>query len=145
MYDHEHSQPTQRHRYRYLFTAKHHGGDKSAAQWHFNLSRNDEFAVFNGADEMELSDDEGNLFGVLPDGDESLRLVGAFGEQVAEFPRPAEGSAWHGYPVWPLNEDAPPNRRNQKHRPAKEVFDKMVNGGLIMEWMRRRLMKGDHV
>src|SRR5260370_13712507 len=60
--------------FRYLFTAKHHGGDKTAAQWHPGLSDDDEFAVFDGADHRELSDEDGNLYGALSDGEESLRF-----------------------------------------------------------------------
>ncbi len=137
MLEREHPQRTRRHQYRYLFTAKHHGGDKSAAQWHPDLSRDDEFAVFDGADEMELSDGGGNLYGALSDGEESLRHLGIFQEQIAKFPRAAAGSPWHGYPVWAVSDE--------KHRPAKEVFDKMVRAGLITQPMRKRLMKGDHV
>jgi len=144
MLDHEHPQPTRRHGYRYLFTSKHHEGHGDA-QWVASLSEADEFAVFDGADEMELSDENGNLFGALSEGDDSLRTLGIFAEQIAMFPCAAEGSPWHGYPLWALNDGAPANRRNQKHRPAREVFDKMVLAGLINQGMRRRLMKGDHV
>jgi hypothetical protein len=143
MQDYEHSERTNRHQYRYLFTAKHHGGVKGAAQW--TLSEPDEFAVFDGADEMELSDEQGNLYGALRDGEESLRFLGSYQEQIAEFPCAAEGVPWHGYPMWAINQDGPSNRRNQKHRPARQVFDRMVHVGLITRTMRTRLMKGDHV
>jgi hypothetical protein len=146
MQDHEHPQRTRTERqYRYLFTSKHHGGTPGAAQWHPALSENDEFAVFDGADAMQLSDEDGNLYGALSDGEESLRFLGIYEEQIAEFPYQTEGLAWHGYPVWALNGDGPGDRRNQKHRPAKEVFDRMVQVGLITQQMRTRLRKGDHV
>jgi hypothetical protein len=112
MLEHLHPQPTRSERqYRYLFTAKHHGGDKTAAQWQPGLSQDDEFAVFEGADERQLSDADGNLYGALPDGEDSLRFLGIYGEQIAEFPCPPAGSPWHGYPIWALNEEGPSNRR----------------------------------
>ena|SRR6266436_10330818 len=137
MLERENPQRTRRHEYRYLFTAKHHGGDKNAAQWLSELSPNDEFAVFEGADEMDLSDEAGNLFGALSDGQESLRFLGTLQEQIAKFPCAPQGSPWHGYPVWPLTDE--------KYRPSRQVFDKMVERGMITQTMRRRLMKGDHV
>ncbi len=137
MLEREHLQRTRKHQYRYLFTAKHHGGEKNAAQWHPELSPDDEFAVFDGADEMELSDEGGNLFGALSDGQESLRFLGTFREQIAKFPCAPAGSPWHGYPVWPLIDE--------KYRPSKQVFARMLVAGLITQPMRRRLMKGDHV
>ena len=55
-----------------------------------------------------------------------------------------EGEAWHGYPLYPLNELGPENRRGEKYRPEKTVFDKMVDAGLITRSQRRRLLKGDY-
>jgi hypothetical protein len=143
--DHEHPQRTRRHQYRYLFTAKHHGESEGAAQWSPDLSEEDEFAVFDGADDMELLDEEGNLYGALRDGEDSLRDLGIWGEQIAEFPCAAEEMPWHGYPLWAINHEGPSNRRNQKHRPAREVFNRMVEVGRITALMRTRLMKGGHV
>ena len=145
MQDHEHPQRSRSHQYRYLFTANHHGETGGAAQWSPELSEEDEFATFDGADERELSDDEGNLYGVLPDGEDSLRYLGIWQEQIAEFPSAAEDTPWHGYPLWPINQEGPGNRRNQKHRPARDVFDRMIEVGLITSTMRTRLMKGRHV
>jgi len=81
MQDHEHPEPTRKHQYRYLFTAKHHGGVKAAAQW--ILNEPDEFAVFAGADEWEFLDDDGNLYGVFQDGAGSLRFLGTYQERSA--------------------------------------------------------------
>lgn len=137
MLDHEHSTTTRTHHYRYLFTQKHHGGDKSAAQWLPTLSEDEEFTVFDDADALDFSDDDGNLFGALSDGEESLRIIGTSGEQMAKFWSPSHGSPWHGHPIEWLND--------QRRRPGKEVFNKMVANGRIDHLMLRRLMKGDHV
>jgi hypothetical protein len=142
MLEHDHPAVTRRHGYRYRFTAKHHGGHGDG-QWSDSLSEDDEFAIFDDADDKELTDDDGSLFGAMKEGDDSLCILGYYHEQIAKFPVASEGSPWHGYPVWPLGEAGPSNRR--KCQPGKEVFDKMVVAGLINNRMRKRLMKGDHV
>jgi hypothetical protein len=38
----------------------------------------------------------------------------------------------------------PKNRRGQKCRPPKVVFDKMLRAGLITRNQRQRLLKGKH-
>src|SRR5438105_1295963 len=104
-----HDAVTRRSGYRYQSTPKHHGGDRDAAQWLPSLSLEEEFAVFNGADEHELSDHDGNLYGVRPDGEGGLRYLGTQHQQVAEFPVARAGEAWHGYPLYPLKELGPRN------------------------------------
>jgi hypothetical protein len=144
MLDHEHAQATQRSRYRYLFTAKHHGGGgRNAAEWSPLLTEEDEFAVFDLADLHDLSDQEGRLYGVLPDQAGDLRELGTYYQQVAEFPFAAVGEPWHGYPIWPVAGPAPPSLRGERLRPARDVFDRMVETGLIRATQRKRLLKGD--
>jgi hypothetical protein len=96
-----HGTLTARSRYQYQFTPKHHGADPNAAQWLPALSLDDEFSVFDGADEHELSDEDGNLYGVRTDGEGGLRYIGTWNQQVAEFPVARAGEAWHGYPLYP--------------------------------------------
>jgi hypothetical protein len=139
-----HGTLTGRSNYRYQFTPKHHGADGTAAQWLPNLSLDEEFAVFDEADEHEISDEEGRLYGVQRDTEGELRYLGTWNQQVAEYPVAREGEAWHGYPLYPLIELGPENRRGQKGRPAKEAFDKMARAGIITRGQRRRLLKGDH-
>lgn len=139
-----HPVPTVRSGYRYQFTPKHHGADPQAAQWLPELSLEEEFAVFDSADQFEIVGDNGWLYGVQPEGG-GLRELGTWSQQVAAFPSAREGEAWHGYPLMPLNDDAPPNRKGEKMRPSKGVFLKMGKAGLITTAQRIRLMKGDHV
>lgn len=139
-----HGELTRRSRFSYQFTPKHHGADAGAAQWLPSLSLEGEFSIFDAADEHELFDDRGWLYGVQQDGEDGLRYIGIWNQQVAEFPFAREGEAWHGYPLYPLKELGPENRRGEKHRPAKEVFDQMVRAGIITHRQRRRLLKGDH-
>jgi hypothetical protein len=139
-----HDGETTRSGYRYHCTPKHHGQDPNAAQWLPALTLDEEFAIFNAADEHDLSDEGGQLYGVQQQG-EGLGYIGIWHEQVAEFPFAREGEAWHGYPVYPLVDEGPEYRRGERSRPAGIVFSKMVRAGLISPSQRRRLMKGDHV
>jgi hypothetical protein len=136
---------TGRSGYRYQFTPKHHGADPNAAQWLPSLTLAEEFAVFDTADQHELLDEAGNLYGVQPDGEGGLVYLGTWNQQMAEFPVAREGEAWHGYPLYPVSELAPQKLQGEKYRPAKEIFDKMVRAGLITNRHKKRLKKGDHV
>jgi hypothetical protein len=139
----EHDRRTDRSAFRYQFTSKHHGADAEAAQWLPELTLEDEFAVFNLADQHDLSDDDGRLYGVLLV-DQNLRQLGTWFQQIAEFPAVRSGEAWHGYPIWPANELAPENRRGQRMRPARVVFTKLERAGLIDAGQKRRLIRGRH-
>jgi hypothetical protein len=144
-----HSERTGRNAYQYRFTPKHHGGPGSggtASQWLTSVTLAEEFAIFNAADQHQLSDEDGNLYGVQRDGLDSLRRIGLWEEQIAEFPSARAGEPWHGYPVYPLGDGAPERvrRRGQKARPAADVLTKMVRAGLISRSQRTRIMKGDH-
>jgi hypothetical protein len=144
MHDHEHPHPTQNSRFRYLFTAKHHGGGApDAARWSPQLSEAEEFSVFDLADQHTLSDSRQWLYGILRGGD-GLCDLGTSDQQVAEFPFANTGQPWHGYPLWPVSELGPRTRRGEKYRPERAVFDKMVAAGLITTRQRKRLLKGDH-
>jgi hypothetical protein len=140
----QHPAVTDRNRYSYQFTPKHHGSDPGAAQWLPSLTLDEEFAVFNTADEHELADDRGWLYGIRPL-DNGLQVLGTRGQQIAEFPSARAGEAWHGYPIWAVNNQAPSNIRGEKMRPDKEVFLKMERVGLLTVRQRKRLYKGDHV
>jgi hypothetical protein len=103
------------------------------------LTPEEEFSVFDTADWHDLSDDRQWLYGVLRAEDGELRILGTWDQQVAAFPAADEGQPWHGYPLYPLNELGPTNRRGERHRPAKEVFAKMEQAGLITARQRKRL------
>jgi len=140
-----HPEPTRRSRYFYLFSGKHHGGGRDDdARWAEDISRDEEFSVFDEADFHDISDEDGRLYGVLPTPARGLRDLGTWQQQMAEFPLANENVPWHGYPIWAVNQDAPSNRSDQKMRPAKEVFRKMEREGLITKRQRKRLFKGDH-
>src|SRR5437763_1691351 len=126
----EHATRTGKNGYRYQFTPKHHGADRDAAQWLPSLSLDDEFAVFDAADQNDLFDDRGWLYGVQPEGD-GLRDLGTWSQQMAEFPHARDGEAWHGYPICWVSELAPQNRQGEKMRPDKAVLLKMEAAGLL--------------
>jgi hypothetical protein len=142
-----HPVPTRRSGYRYLFYDKHHGrGGPDAARWLPSLSRDDEFAVFDVADEADLADERGWLYGMRPrDAAGHIPELGTWGQQVAEFPLARPNDPWHGYPLWPLGEEGPENRKGEKGRPSKRVFLRMEAVGLITQRERKKLYKGDHL
>src|SRR5260370_26733942 len=144
--DPEHPTLARRSGYRYVFLGKHHGGgSKSDSRWLPDITRDEEFSVFDHADVHNIADDRDYLYGVHRTGDGELRDLGTWRQQVAEFPRANEGIPWHGYPIWAVNDDAPANRSGQKTCPSKEVFRKMEQAKLITSRQRKRLIKGGHV
>jgi hypothetical protein len=145
MSDPVHARLTRKSKYQYVFTAKHHGGGKADdARWSEEVSMDEEFGVFDEADFCDIFDRNGRIYGVLRGADGSLRDLGTWKQQIAEFPKADQGVPWHGYPIWSVNEIAPSNRAGQKARPAKEIFQKLEAAGLmtVQEW--KRLYKGAH-
>jgi hypothetical protein len=145
MADTIHPERTQKSKHSYLFTDKHHGkGGHEDAQWADDVTREEEFSVFDEADLNDICDADGRLYGVLQDADGELRCLGTWKQEVAEFPQASAGSPWHGYPIWAVNQSAPANRRHPRMRPAKEVFDKMELAEMINAQHRKRLYRGNH-
>src|SRR5262249_52750011 len=135
----------QRSQHRYLFTAKHHGGDRNAAMWLLTINQDAEFAIFNVADLHQIADSRGWLYGVFPDGEGDLLEIGTWDEQVAEFqPGVAPADPGHGYPRWSVDERGPPNRRKQQCCPERGVFNLMVAAGMINKIQQKRLLTGRH-
>jgi hypothetical protein len=57
---HLHPHATQRSNHRYFFYDKHHGrGGPEAARWSPDLTDDEEFAIFDQADLLDLSDEQG--------------------------------------------------------------------------------------
>lgn len=140
-----HPVPTRVRELFYEFTTKHHGaGNSSDACWAKGISEPEEFQVFDDGVAFQIMDEGGDVYGVLRQGD-SLRELGTWQQQVAEFPVTLAPTPWHGYPVYPCNSSAPENRRGERMRPSKAVFIRMEVVGLITTPQRKRLMKGDHV
>lgn len=137
---------TRRSGHLYQFYDKHHGrGAPDAARWLPGISHEEEFGIFDRGDWHEVHDEVGRLYGV---GDRNrdglLPDLGTWGQQVAEFPAARENMAWHGYPLWPLLEGSPENRKGEKSRPSKAVFLRMAEVGMLTARERKRLVKGDH-
>ncbi len=141
-----HPDRTRRSGYSYQFYDKHHGrGATDAARWLPEIGQEEEFGIFDTADWHEIQDEAGRLYGVrVRNRDGVLPDVGTWGQQVAEFPVARENAAWHGYPLWPLLQGGPQNRKGEKSRPSKGVFVRMVEVGMLTERERKRLLKGDH-
>lgn len=138
-----HPVPTRVRQLFYEFTTKHHGaGSTLDSRWSEDITEPEEFQVFDVGVAFQILDEGGNVYGVLRHGD-SLRELGTWQQQVAEFPYTEPPHDWHGYPIWPV-EDSAPVKLRRKPRPSKIVFDLMLAAGLITSRELRRLMKGDH-
>lgn len=138
----------------YVFTPKHHGGNQTASCWLTALTLNEEFTIFDRsdgivvqppADNRQVADGNGNLYGYERLANGSLREIGTWHQQLAEFPVQAAGANWHGYPLWPVGPQAPQNLLGQRCRPDPQVFDRMVQLGDITTGQRKRLKKGDWI
>lgn len=141
--DFEHNATTRTSGHRYIFMAKHHGGDPDAGTWLPEISQATEFSIFEAADSWQSSDERGRLYGVLSNGRRGLRMIGTWDEQVAEFqPGSTATQAWHGYPQWALVPVGPPNRRKQICTPDRTVFNRMVDLGVITKLQRKRFLAG---
>jgi hypothetical protein len=137
---------TVRSGYHYQFYDKHHGQDRHAAQWLPEITRQEEFAIFEAADSNDISDERGWLYGIRPRDDaNNIQELGTWGQQLAEFPFARRNETWHGYPLWPLIEMGPENRRGEKLRPAKVVFFRLEGAGMLSPQERKRLNKGRHL
>ena len=96
--------------------------------------------MFDLADRHELANKKGDLFGVLPAAEGSLRAIGTRGEQVAEFPVTSPDQPWHGYPIWAIKKSA---REGRPGTPIpREALDRMVEVGLLTISQQRRLRGG---
>jgi hypothetical protein len=144
---HLHPTATQRSRYRYFFYDKHHGrGGPEAARWSPDLTDEQEFGIFDQADLLDLSDEQGNLYGINigPEPEREVRNLGTLRQQVAKFPISHAGSPWHGFPLGPLEGDYDPPHPPRRALP-REALTKMVENGLLNGAQRRRLLKGKNI
>ena len=67
---------TRQNRHRSVFCDKHHRrGGLEAAQWALDLREDEEYGIFDQADELDLSDDRGDRYGIRP-GPEPEHLSG---------------------------------------------------------------------
>ena len=141
----EHAEQTRRRALRYCFSRAHHGrGMIDDSQWARDLGEVEEFSVFDTADWYALSDSKGHLYGLRRGGTlEFIPDLGTEGQKIAKFWKTHEGLPWHGFPLWPISEDSPPNRR--KTVAPKEALKKMETAGLLLPDLRKRLQKGGRI
>lgn len=142
---HLHLTPTRRSRYRYFVYDKHHGrGGPKASQWALDVSEDEEFGIFDQADDRNLSDDRGNLYGIRlgPEPEHQILSLGTLGQQIAKFED--SGPHWHGYPLGPLEDNLDPPHPPKRTLP-RDVLQKMVDAQLLTKEQRKRLLRGKHV
>ncbi len=139
----EHAVRTRNRELRYLFHTKHHVPGRprgEVAQWRIEVTREQEFGVFDLADDRDTFDPEENLYGVALDDEGEVLELGTDGQQVAFFPNTRPEQPWHGYPLAPLKRVEPPHP--PKREVPREVLRRMVEVGMLDEAQRKRLMKG---
>ena len=137
---------TNPHNYRYYFHPKHHGaGSSTDSRWKPDISKAEEFSIFELAAPLDLCDNEGNLYNVRKASDDEFLELGIFHEQIARFWKPSGSEAWHGHPLWPVETDSFTNRSTQKCRPEKAVFDRFIERGVLNRWQCDRLRSGKHI
>lgn len=140
---HIHPIPTQRSGYRYFFYDKHHGrAGPGVARWALDLSNEEEFAIFDQADTLELSDHAGNLYGLRLGQDRRVLAIGTLQQQVARFTD--SGPHWHGYPLGPIDPGLEYPHPPERPLP-RDPLQKMVDAQLLSREERKRLLKGKHV
>jgi hypothetical protein len=137
----EHPERTRRSGFRYCFYVAHHGrGTPDDSQWAEDVSRDEEFAIFDEADWHDFSDSKGHFYGLRRSAEGDLLELGTEGEQIAKFWNPNKNQPTHGFPSWPMNFDTPDNRK--KTTPPKEAILKMEAAGLLFAEQRKKLLKG---
>jgi len=107
------------------------------SQWLPELLPEQEFNIFNIADNHELKDTNDNLYGILVSGSRIIE-IGTCDQQVARFWHESDWP-WHGHPICPIT------IKSSKHlyRPTpKMVLNRMKSVGLITNSQHRRLSKG---
>jgi len=132
--------------YRYFFHPKHHGGGSTTdACWKPEITKSEEFTIFEIAVHLDLSDQNGNLYNVRKAPNETILELGTCHEQIARFWKPSAGEAWHGHPLWPVVTDRPNSRTKQEYRPDRSVFRKLVEQRVLSERDSHRLNSGKNV
>jgi hypothetical protein len=133
-----HPSPTTRRRLCYFFHPKHHNpANKTEAQWLpvARLSHQQEFDIFDRADDSQIEDHDGNLYGVRP----NMEVLGTYGQRVARFWKEESSHPWHGHPICPIKV----RDTHRLFRPVpREALDKMMSAKLISATQHRRLVKG---
>jgi hypothetical protein len=140
---HRHPVPTWRSGHHYFYYDKHHGwAGPDAARWALDLSENEEFGIFEQADDLELSDDGGSLYGIRLVPERQVIALGTLRQQIAKFTD--SGPHWHGFPLGPLDRNLDPPHPPPRPLP-KDALQKMVDAQLLTGEERKRLLKGKHV
>ena len=112
------------------------------AKWALDLGENEEFGIFDQADDLELSDDRGNLYGIRLGPERQVLVLGTHRQQIAKFTD--SGLHWHGFPLGPLERNLDPPHPPDRALP-KDALRKMVDAGLLAREERKRMLKGKHV
>ena len=126
---------TQLNELSYCFTPKHHGGrDSRNATWLPELSRAEEFMVFDMADNHQLADASGNLYGFgLKNREAFVKFMNsAYGMSISpDFGMRIRSRIGTGIRCGRVGENGPENRTTQKYCPPKSVFERIIQAGIV--------------
>lgn len=76
--------------YRYYFHPKHHtAGNPTVSRWKPDVSRSEEFQIFEIAVRLDLADEDGNLYNVRKGPHGAILELGVYHEQIARFWKPS--------------------------------------------------------
>lgn len=115
----------------YLSIGKHRCKRGTPSQRCWSISRPDEFAVFEWADDVNCCDGDGHLWGFHIQGDD-LDVLGTECERIAKFPKPTnETDAWHGYPVHA--KDRP------ERRPSPRFIQELYQRDVLTKVQKKRI------
>jgi hypothetical protein len=138
----EHHEPTRSSGFRYCFSIAHHGrGVSDDSQWIVGLRQDEEFSIFDESDRLHFSDSKGHYFGLRRSPEGVILDLGTQGEQIAKFWNPVKNNPTHGFPLWPLGDEGPENRKQEP--PPREALLLMEHERLLSKSQTKRLLKGD--
>jgi hypothetical protein len=115
----------------YQSIIKHRDSNPSEAQWLSTISPQDEYALFDTADQSQWLDASGDYWSLRID----RKVLGAEGERISKHPNPSNILVpWHGYP-------ASPARRGGGDKPARTIIEAWLSAQLINRSFAKRLKK----
>lgn len=124
--------PTINHKM-YLSLFKHRGtGDRRHKNmWSSEISPDNEYEIFQSADESNWCDESNHYWGVWNQG---VKL-GEKGERISKFPCPSNPQdPWHGYP-------ASPRENPDNDSPSDLLVERWVRDNVISKEMGRKIQK----
>lgn len=117
---------------RYLSMYAHRGANPQKSEWHQDVPPDDEYALFETADDQAWMDINGDYWSLRDGG---ALPVGTRDERIAKHPKTSNArDPWHGYP-------ASPAEKGSADAPAADLLDRWLDEGVIGRPMHRRILR----